>query len=957
MGYEFFYIEVRKSHIGLLNMDYHMAHESSYAVARGFRYGTVTKEIKSPTTRLGNDNNSITSTALEMACVIPFNTINKASLPLVGGKGANLGEMLSAGFPVPNGMCISTVAYETFVANSAFMNDFFRDLQDLQVNDLAQVQELGKRIRDHLETEPIPDDIQQAIHEGWSNIGEGKFYAVRSSATAEDLPSASFAGQQDTYLNIRGFDNILDAVRRCWASLFTDRAIIYRARNQFQHKEVLLSVVIQEMVTPEVSGIMFTADPVSGHRKLITIDASYGLGEALVSGLVTADMYQVRDEKIVTKNIGSKKLAIYSLPEGGTVTEDVSEEQQNAQAMSDDLILQLATLGKHIEAHYGCEQDIEWCVTAEKEIYIVQSRPITTLFPMVDPLPTDDALHVYTSFGHAQMMTRAITPMGRSVIRTVIPIGHTVPGDESCWGVSAASHLYLDLTLALRIPMLGRVFPKILTVVDEQISAGLQEVVQRPEFRNVPPPKGLKMTLVRAVIPVARQVFMGLFIRDPKEAILYANSMMEEAVANFEKRLSEVSGAERIHLLQTSLHNVFPSIMGALAPQLLPGILAMKLMERFSEQWLGDVTDVAIMHRSLPGNVTTEMGLRVGDLGDCVREHPAVMQYLESSSNSETFYEGLQDVKGGIEFQKELDSFLSQYGMRCPGEIDINNERWAERPSSLISSILTVARNEQSSGDHRRKHVQANVEAEEAAHRIVERVRNTPWGFLKAILMKRLVEVFRYRAGMREHPKYTLVRMLWITKKVLLEEANTLVESEALHAPSDIFYLGLSEVASLLENTFEGDSKDLISQRKEQHAKDDTLHPVRLMTSDGEVVNGARKSINAPEGAILGSGVSAGVVEGYARVVLSPDNAELKSGEIMIAPFTDPGWTPLFNSAKALVICVGGMLTHGAVVAREYGIPAVVGVDNATDLIKTGQYIRVDGNEGYVLILPTPEEA
>ncbi|KAI9282407.1 pyruvate phosphate dikinase PEP/pyruvate-binding protein [Umbelopsis sp. AD052] len=891
-----------------------------------------------------------------MACVIPFSDIDKTSLPLVGGKGANLGEMLSAGFPVPNGMCISTVAYETFVANSASMNGFFRDLQNLQVNDLAQVQELGKRIRDHLETEPIPDDIQQDIREGWSSIGEDKFYAVRSSATAEDLPSASFAGQQDTYLNIKGFDSILDAVRRCWASLFTDRAIIYRARNQFQHEEVLLSVVIQEMVSPEVSGIMFTADPVSGHRKIITIDASYGLGEALVSGLVTADMYQVRDETIVTKNIGSKKLAIYSLPEGGTVTKDLSEEEQNAQALSDDMILQLATIGKRIEAHYGCEQDIEWCVTAEKEIYIVQSRPITTLFPLADPLPTDGTLHVYFSFGHAQMMTRAMTPMGRSVIRTMIPIGHSVPGDESIWGVSAASHLYLDLTTALRTPMFGRVFPKILANADEQMSAGLQEVVQRPEFRDVPPSKGLKFTMVRNLFPMAQQFFMNLFIRDPKDTLFYTNSIMEEAVASFEKRLSEVSGAERIHLLQTSLQNVFPSVITLLAPQLFPGILAMKLLERFSEKWLGDATDVAIMHRSLPGNVTTEMGLRVGDLGDCVREHPAVMEYLASSSNSETFYEGLQDVKGGIEFQKELDSFLSQYGMRCSGEIDISNERWSEHPSSLISSILTVARNEQSAGDHRRKHVQANVEAEEAAHRIVERVQNTPWGFFKAIIVKRLVNVFRYRAGMREHPKYTLIRMFWIAKKVLLEEANTLVESGTLAAASDIFYLGLSEVASLLANTFEGDAKELISQRKEQHIKDDNVHPVRLMTSEGEVVNGARKSSNAPEGAILGSGVSAGVVEGYARVVMSPDNAELKSGEIMIAPFTDPGWTPLFNSAKALVICVGGMLTHGAVVAREYGIPAVVGVDNATDLIKTGQYIRVDGNEGYILILPTPEE-
>ncbi|KAH8552727.1 pyruvate phosphate dikinase PEP/pyruvate-binding protein [Umbelopsis sp. PMI_123] len=891
-----------------------------------------------------------------MDYVIPFSGISKASLSLVGGKGANLGEMLNAGFPVPNGICITTVAYETFVANSTKMSDFFLELQELQTNDLAQVQDLGQRIRQHLESEPIPEDIQNAIQEGWSNVGEEKSYAVRSSATAEDLPSASFAGQQDTYLNIRGFDSILDAVRRCWASLFTDRAIIYRARNQFQHQEVLLSVVIQELVIPEVSGIMFTADPVSGNRKIVTIDASYGLGEALVSGLVTADNYQVREDQIITKSIGSKKLAIYSLTEGGTVTKDLSEEKQNAQAMSDELILKVAAIGKRIESHYGCEQDIEWCVTAERELYIVQSRPITTLYPLAYPLPTDGTLHVYFSFGHAQMMTKAITPLGRSVVRTIVPIGHTTPGDESHWAVSAASRLYIDLSNILRIPTIGEAFTKFAVNIDEQISVGLKEVIKRPEFHDAPPPKGYKMTILRVFVPLAWRAFLNVFFINPEPAQFQANLLMEEAVANYERRLNEVTGAERIRLMQLSLQDLFPSTMVKLAPHVFPGFMAMALAEKLSKKWLGDSDEIAVMNRSLPGNVTTEMGLRVGDLGDCVRERPAVLQYLKSATSDETFYKGLQDIKGGSEFQKELDSFLAQYGMRAPGEIDIGTTRWIESPTSLIPSILSVASNQQSSGEHRRKHIQANEEAEEAARRNVERVRNTPWGYFKAILMRRLVRTFRYRAGMREHPKYTLIRIFWISKKILLDEGTRLVDSGTLDTASDILYLSLPEVYSVLANTFEDDLKMLVSQRKDQHIKDDTLYPVRLMTSDGEVVNCARQSSTAPEGAILGSGVSSGVVEGFARVVLSPNNAELKDGEIMIAPFTDPGWTPLFNSAKALVISVGGMLTHGAVVAREYGIPAVVGVDNATEVIKTGQYIRVNGDEGYIMVLPAPEE-
>lgn len=891
-----------------------------------------------------------------MDYVIPISEIDKSRLSVVGGKGANLGELSKAGFPVPGGMCITTHSYKSFIATSAKLPDFFAELQALKFSDLAQVQNLGLRIREHLESLPIPEDIQNAVHESLLQYGIGKSYAVRSSATAEDLPSASFAGQQDTYLNVRGFDSILDAVRRCWASLFTDRAIIYRARNGFGHEDVLLAVVIQTMIIPTVSGIMFTADPVSGNRKIISIDASYGLGEAVVSGLVTADMYQVCGDDIIAKNIGSKQYAIYSLPEGGTVTKELSEEEQNSQAMTDSYILKLAAVGRNIESHYGCEQDIEWCLTAEGDLYVVQSRPITTLYPMVEPVPTDDALHVYISFGHFQMMTNAVKPMGRSVLRTLIPVGHSVPGDESSWIVNAGGHLYVDLTHLLKVPPFRNFLPEFTANIDERVSVALQEVVKRPEFHNVPPSEGRKLDLMRFFIPFAWQGFLNVFIRNPRLALADANSIMEEAVTDCNRQLRKVSGAERIRLVQLMLHNLFPNVMIKLARHMLPGIVSMKLIEKYSKQWLGDTDELSIMNRSLPGNVTTEMGLRVGDLGDCVRERPEVMEYLSSSPCKESFRKGLQDIVGGEEFLKELDSFLTQYGMRCPGEIDISKERWSESPTSLISSILTVARNPQSLGEHRRKHMQANEEAEEAARRIVERVRSTPWGYFKAIFMKRLVTVFRYRAGLREHPKYTIIRILWIIKTLVLEEATALVSAGTLHVTTDVFYLTLSELGSIISHTFEGDVSILISQRKDQFSKDDKLHPVRVMTSDGEVVNGTRKSSAAPEGAILGSGVSAGVVEGFARVVMTPDNAELQDGEIMIAPFTDPGWTPLFNSAKGLVIVVGGMLTHGAVVAREYGIPAVVGVDNATDVIKTGQYIRVNGTEGYILVLPTPEE-
>ncbi|MGL5514518.1 MAG: PEP/pyruvate-binding domain-containing protein, partial [Sporomusa sp.] len=315
--------------------------------------------------------------------VIFFDQINCSSLPLVGGKGANLGEMAQAGFPVPGGFCVTTLAYQEFVAASPLMEDFFTKLSTIDAADLNQVREVGQSIREHLHQVAIPATISAEILHAWEKVGTENYYAVRSSATAEDLPNASFAGQQDTYLNIKGREELLQYVRKCWASLFTDRAIVYRAKNGFDHREVYLAIVVQQMVIPDASGIMFTADPVNGNRTVVSIDASFGLGEALVSGQVSADLYKVKENTIVSKKISKKKIAIYSLPEGGTITKEVSPGQQEQQALTDKQITTLAALGRKIERHYGVPQDIEFCVESD-ELFIVQSRPITTLYPLPD---------------------------------------------------------------------------------------------------------------------------------------------------------------------------------------------------------------------------------------------------------------------------------------------------------------------------------------------------------------------------------------------------------------------------------------------------------------------------------------------------------------------------------------------------------------------------------------------
>ncbi len=402
--------------------------------------------------------------------ILFFYQIDRSSLPYVGGKGANLGEITQAGFPVPGGFCVTTHAYKDFIATSSKMAIFFNELATISPANINQLRELGDRIRIHLQQLPIPASVSDAIIQAWSKQGTEYSYAIRSSATAEDLPNASFAGQQDTYLNIKGREELLQHVRKCWASLFTDRAIAYRARNGFDHREVHLSVVVQQMVIPDVSGIMFTADPVDGNRTVVSVDASFGLGEAMVSGLVSADLYKVKDHTIISKKVSAKKIAIYSLPDGGTVTKELPLAQQEEQALTDQQIIELAALGKRIEQYYGKPQDIEFCMT-NSEFFVVQSRPITTLYPLPDTPPRP--LRVLLSFGHVQMATDAMKPLGLSVLRILSPASIFK---------EAGGRIFIDITDILHYKIARIVFPKLLMNADEAMSRAVETIVKRPEF-------------------------------------------------------------------------------------------------------------------------------------------------------------------------------------------------------------------------------------------------------------------------------------------------------------------------------------------------------------------------------------------------------------------------------------------------------------------------------------------
>ena len=372
--------------------------------------------------------------------VVDLEALDRTQVDRAGGKGAHLGELSRIdGVRVPPGFCITTDAFQRVVSAALTLDDRLDRLSRLRPDDQPAIDALSAEVRRTIQAVDIPDDLTAAVTSALRRLGDDAACAVRSSATAEDLPTASFAGQHDTYLNVVGPAAVLEHVRRCWASLFAARAVSYRLRNGVDHRTVRMAVVVQRMVFARAAGILFTADPVTSNRKVSTIEASFGLGEALVSGLVNPDVYQVRDGVVVSRAIGTKRLAIHALASGGTEQRAIEPELQEEPVLTDAEVLRLAGLGRRIEAHFGHPQDIEWCL-ADDELWIVQSRPITTLFPV--PVAADDANHVYISVGHQQMMTDAMKPLGLSFWQMTTPR----PMAE------AGGRLFVDVTRILAAP-------------------------------------------------------------------------------------------------------------------------------------------------------------------------------------------------------------------------------------------------------------------------------------------------------------------------------------------------------------------------------------------------------------------------------------------------------------------------------------------------------------------------
>jgi phosphoenolpyruvate synthase/pyruvate phosphate dikinase len=835
--------------------------------------------------------------------VLGFQEIGQTQVAVVGGKGAHLGELSRIeGINVPAGFCVTTDAFQRILAEAPSIDDRLHRLSRLKPDDREAIRALSAEIRRTIEGIAIPGDLASAITR---QLGEQAAYAVRSSATAEDLPTASFAGQQDTYLNVVGPAAILQHVSRCWASLFTERAVTYRLRNGFDHRKVHMAVVVQRMVFPRASGILFTADPVTGNRKVATVEASFGLGEALVSGLVNADVYKVRDGEVIAKT-----------------------ERQEQPALTDTQVVRLAQLGRRIEAHFGRPQDIEWCLV-DDDFQIVQSRPITTLFPI--PEAGDRENHVYVSVGHQQMMTDPMKPLGLSFWQMTTPR----PMAE------AAGRLFVDVTQILASPASRAGFLAMLGRSDPLIGDALQTMVEREGFLPSLPDAGPGWTPPGGGAPAPIET-------DP--AIVTELIERSQAfIADLKRDIRTKSGPALLDFILESIQEHRRIQFDPRSLQvIMAGMEATWWLNDQLQAWLGEKNAADTLTQSVPNNVTSEMGLALLDVADAIRPHPAVVAFLQHVED-DGFLDELAKLEGGPEARDAIRAWLDKYGMRCVGEIDITRPRWSERPVMLVPILLGHIKSF-GPGEAERRFERGRQEASKKEQELLERLRALPDGERKAEEAKRMIDRIRTFSGYREHPKYGMVSRYFVYKQALLEEAERLVRARVLREKEDIFWLRFEELQDVVRTNQVDDQ--LIRQRKDAFRSYQALTPPRVLTSEGEAVAGSYRRDGLPAGALAGLPVSAGTVEGRARVILDMAEADLEPGDILVTAYTDPSWTPLFVAVQGLVTEVGGLMTHGAVIAREYGLPAVVGVEHATRRIRDGQRIRVHGTDGYVEILP-----
>src|SRR2546428_1879215 len=824
--------------------------------------------------------------------------LTAADLPEAGGKGANLGELRRAQFPVPDGFVSTTAAYARAAESAGVAG------------------EAPATARGRLAASPVPAGIADAVREAYRAFG-APAVAVRSSATAEDLPDASFAGQQDTILGVAGEDVVPDAVRKCWASLWNDRAVAYRQTHDVPARGLRLAVVVQRMIDADSAGVLFTADPITGRRQRAAIEAVRGLGEQLVSGAVNPDHFIVNTRS-------------------GEVLE------RRGDILTDTQLRDLAAVGARIEQHFGSPQDIEWPIDKEAKLGVVQSREITTLYPIPPTAPrNEDDLRVYFSANVAQGVFDPFTPMGLQTFRLVssgiaAAIGRPVrdPSAGASLYAESGMRVFVDLTPVLRDPFGREIPPRVMSAMEFRSKAIFENLLKDPRLR----PRG---SASRSRLRVLAAALHTGAPQNALRAMLRPDATRRRILAEMDQGIAEVripeTSAERLDAYEDLIlkfpPRFFPRMIGAVVPGVLSYALANRVLGGRARP--GELQTVL---RGLPHNPTTEMDLALWEIARIARADDASREALNTRSPAEL---SSQYRTGALppRLQRDMTTFLARYGHRAIAEIDLGVTRWSEDPAHLLGAIANYLRLGDKAIAPDVQFARGAQEAEAMAKTLVSRVHG-----LRRVLLRFLLGRVRLLGGLREQPKFQIMRVFALGHAMVAPVGAELADRGLLDEADDVFFLTLPELRRAIAGE---DLRKTVVQRREVYRREQgRRHVPRVLLSDG--TDAETELPAATDSGIRGTPASPGIARGVARVIRSPVGARLEPGEVLVAPSTDPGWTPLFLTAGALVMEMGGMMSHGAVVAREYGIPAVVGVPDATGRITTGEHVTVDGSAGTV---------
>jgi pyruvate,water dikinase len=845
-------------------------------------------------------------------------------LDVVGGKGASLARLTAAGIPVPGGFHVTTDAYQELIAENNLQERIMAALEAVDTTRPSMLERASERIHQLFAEAPLPAEVASAIARAYASLpGPEPAVAVRSSATAEDLPEASFAGQQDSFLNVRGTEAVLEATRKCWASLWTARAIGYRAQRAIDPRAVRLAVVVQLMVPAEVAGVLFTADPISGAREQAVITASWGLGESIVGGNVTPDTFVVLKDtgRIVKREIADKQTMTARIA-GGTRQEPVPEDMRRAPTLDDAAAAALVRLGVQIEEIYGRPMDIEWAL-CDGLPYIVQARPITALAEGGVPVPTVWSLPkgVYVAMRNniVELMADPLSPLFSTL---------------GLAAINASMRRLMDESLALRGIMPHE---PIITVNHYAYYNGSLSL------------KSIFRVIVRS-LSIMRAMFTGAVERWTEDGRPRYKRIVETWREKDWRRLSSMELAEAARKLTESAVDAYLALVSGVIPAAW-----------ISEGLFTAVYSLLIKRRQDPPAATYLLGFdsvpiradkSLYELALWARHQPLLMGHLDRMTGAQLAASFASDDLPPVvpeatwrEWRSRMQSHLDAYGYMFYS-LDFANPLPADDPAPVLEAFRLYLRGQ--GVDPRARQLESQARRQQAEEAITRRLGR----WRRHLFMTYLARAQRY-APLREDGLAEVGLAYPLIRQVLRELGSRFVHHQVIALADDIFWLTEDEILATAKRLDEGQPAELLAERIPHRRAE--LEAARAATPPRALprirVSSAPRLPRAGGLVVKGAACSPGRVTGPACVLHGPGEFDMmRPGDVLVASITTPAWTPLFALASAVVTDIGGPLSHGSIVAREYGIPAVLGTGSATRLMRGGQAVTVDGNAGTVTL-------